>query len=295
MALQTANLMPRIGAQVHIGKAELLSGEHAPEIRALLVERGVIVIRDVPLTDDDLRAAARTLGDLRIGSARRGSDGKVLNEGDEGVLKVSLDPKINPEYARFLFGNQLWHMDGTYSETIPPFATLLTPVALSREGGDTLFANTYAAYEDLSEEDKRTLAPLRVRHSLQAALFPAKRDCTPEEFAVWASYPQQTHPLVWEHKSGRKSLVLSTACAYVEGMHSAESHDLLERLMRHATQAQYVYRHQWRMGDLAIWDNTGTMHRVMPFEKDSRRELHRCTLNGEEPIIAPAREMAASA
>lgn len=295
MALQTANLTPRIGSQVHIGKAELLSGERAREIRALLVERGVIVIRDVPLSDDDLRTAARTLGDLRIGSARRGSDGKVLNEGDEGVLKVSLDPKINPEYARFLFGNQLWHMDGTYSEKIPPFATLLTPVALSREGGDTLFANTYAAYEDLSEEDKRALAPLRVRHSLQAALFPAKRDCTPEEFAVWASYPQQTHPLVWEHKSGRKSLVLSTACAYVEGMHAAESHDLLERLMRHATQDQYVYRHQWRMGDLAIWDNTGTMHRVMPFEKDSRRELHRCTLNGEEPIIAPARAMAASA
>ena len=295
MALASVELTPRIGSELKISKGALLSGEHAQEIRTLLVGRGALVVRDVPLSDDDLRTIARTLGDLRIGSARRGSDGKVLKEGDEGVLKVSLDPKVNPDYARFLFGNQLWHMDGTYSEKIPPFATLLTPVALSREGGDTLFANTYAAYEDLSEEDKRAFASLRVRHSLQAALFPAKRDCTPEEFAVWTSYPQQTHPLVWEHKSGRKSLVLSTACACVEDMHAAESHDLLERLMRHATQDKYVYRHRWRMGDLAIWDNTGTMHRVLPFEKDSKRELHRCTLNGEEQITAPSPEMATSA
>lgn len=295
MPLATTDLTARIGSQVHIGKAELLSGELAQDIRTLLVERGVILIRGLPLDDDELRTIARTLGDLRIGSARRGSDGMVLKEGDQGVLKVSLDPKVNPDYARFLFGNHLWHMDGTYSEKIPPFATLLTPVALSREGGDTLFANTYAAYEDLSEEDKRSLASLQVRHSLQAALFPAKRDCTPEEFAVWASYPQQTHPLVWEHKSGRKSLVLSTACAFVERMHFAESHDLLERLMRHATQDKYVYRHKWQIGDLAIWDNTGSMHRVLPFEQGSVRELHRCTLNGEESITAPSREMAASA
>ena len=59
-----------------------------------------------------------------------------------------------------------------------------------------------------------------------------------------------------------------------------------QRLMAHATQDKYVYRHKWQMGDLAIWDNTGAMHRVMPFDADSGREFHRCTLNGEEPITA---------
>ncbi|MDE8650941.1 TauD/TfdA dioxygenase family protein [Novosphingobium album (ex Liu et al. 2023)] len=294
MTLPSIELTPRIGSEVRLTKAELLSGDYAGAIRALLVERGAIVIRGLHLNDEELRNVARTLGDLRIGAAKRGADGKVLTEGDQGVLKVSLDPAVNPEYARFLFGNLLWHMDGTYEE-VPPFATLFTPYRLSREGGDTMFASTYAAYEDLRPDEQTWLDTLRVVHTMQAALFPAKRDCTPEEFAVWCTYPQRSHPLVWQHKSGRKSLVLSTSAAYVEGMHPAESHDLLERLMAHATQDKYVYRHKWQLGDLAIWDNTGNMHRAMPFEAGSQREFHRCTLNGEEPVTAPARAMAVPA
>jgi len=283
MAFTSVELTPRIGSELKIDKAVLLSGEHAQEIRALLVERGALVVRGANLTDEELRTVARTLGDLRLGSAKRGSDGATLKEGEDGVLKISLDEKVNPEYARFLFGNQLWHMDGTYEE-IPPFATLFMPYRLSREGGDTMFASTYAAYEDLPEEEKEKLDKLKVVHTMQAALFPAKRDCTVEEFAVWHSYPNRTHPLVWHHKSGRKSLVLSTSAAYVEGMHHAESHDLLQRLMAHATQEKYTYRHKWQVGDLAMWDNTGSMHRAMPFEEGSVREFHRCTLNGEEPV-----------
>ena len=65
--------------------------------------------------------------------------------------------------------------------------------------------------------------------------------------------------------------------------------------MVHATQEKYTYRHKWRLGDLAIWDNTGVMHRAMPFEEGSKREFHRCTLEGEEPITAPSRKMAATA
>lgn len=288
MGLESVPLTERIGSEVRVDKASLLDGSCAAEIRALLVERGAIVIRDAFVSDDELRQVARSLGDLRIGKSKRGADGATLSEGDEGLLKVSLDPEINPDYARFLFGNHLWHMDGTYEE-VPPFATLFTPYRLSREGGDTQFASTYAAYEDLSDADKEMLAPLRVVHTMQAALFPAKRDCTPEEFALWYSYPQRSHPLVWQHKSGRKSLVLSTSGAFIEGMHPAQSHDLLQRLMVHATQDKYVYTHKWRLGDLAIWDNTGNMHRVLPFDAESKREFHRCTLNGEEPITAPTR------
>jgi alpha-ketoglutarate-dependent taurine dioxygenase len=287
VALTSVDLSPRMGSQVTITKADLLSGAHAREIRELLDRRGVLLFRGVAPDDEELRAIARTLGDLRIGGSKRGADGKTLNEGDQGVLKVSLDPKVNPEYARFLPGNHLWHMDGTYEE-IPPLATLFTPFKMAKTGGDTCFANTYAAFEDLPDDEKARLEKLRVVHTMQAALFPAMRDCTPEEFAVWHSYPNRSHPLVWRHRSGRESLVLSTSGAYVEGMHPAESHDLLERLMRHATQDKYVYRHKWQLGDLVIWDNTGAMHRVLPFDKESGREYHRCTLNGEEPIHAAA-------
>jgi len=292
MALDTVAIEPCIASLVRLDKAALLSGAHATELRELLVERGAVVFHDLFVNAEELRAIARTLGDLRLGTAKRGSDGATLAEGEEGVMRITLDEKKNPTYARFLFGNELWHMDGTYLEAVPPFATLLAPVALSREGGDTLFANTYAAFEALPDSEQRELEGLRVVHSLPAALFPAKRNCTAEEFAVWASYPTHTHPLVWEHKSGRKSLVLGTQCAYVEGMHQTESHDLLQRLMRHATQDRFVYRHKWRMGDLAIWDNTGTMHRAMPYEKNSPREMLRATLNGEEAVTGVAQRAA---
>jgi alpha-ketoglutarate-dependent taurine dioxygenase len=293
VTLTFEDLSPRMGAQVTIGKDELVGGTRAREIRALLDRRGVLLFRGLAPDDRELRAIARTLGDLRIGGAKRGADGKTLTEGDEGLMKISLDPDVNPEYARFLIGNHLWHMDGTYEE-IPPLATLFTPYRLSKIGGDTMFANTYAAFEDLEPAERARLEKLRVVHTMQAALFPAKRDCTPEEFAVWHSYPQRSHPLVWRHRSGRKSLVLSTSGAYVEGMHPAESHDLLQRLMAHATQDKYTYRHKWKLGDLVIWDNTGAMHRVLPFDKESGREFHRCTLNGEEPVtgVAPEREPA---
>lgn len=291
MALETVALSPRMGSQVMIGKADLLSGAHAKEIRALLDERGVLLLRGLAPDDDELRTIARTLGDLRIGASKRGADGKVLSEGDQGLLKVSLDPKVNPDYARFLIGNHLWHMDGTYEE-IPPLATLFTPYRLSKTGGDTCFANTYAAFEDLPDDEKAKLEKLRVVHMMSAALYPAKRDCTPEEYALWYSYPQRSHPLVWHHRSGRKSLVLSTSGAYIEGIHPIESHDLLQDLMRHATQDKYVYRHKWQLGDLVIWDNTGAMHRVLPFDAESGREFHRCTLNGEEPVTATADRMA---
>lgn len=293
MSFSSVALSPRMGSEVRIDRADLIAGVYAAEIRALLDERGVLLFRGIAPSDPELRDIARTLGDLRLGGTKRGADDRTLNEGEEGVLKVSLDPDVNPDYARFLIGNHLWHMDGHYEE-VPPLATLFTPFRLSRTGGDTLFANTYAAYEDLSDEDKSHFAQLRVVHTMQAALFPAKRDCTPEEFAVWCSYPERSHPLVWHHRSGRKSLVLSTSGAYVEGMHPAQSHDLLQRLMAYATQDKYVYRHKWTLGDLVIWDNTGAMHRVMPFDAESGREFHRCTLNGEEPVTAPRPAMASA-
>jgi alpha-ketoglutarate-dependent taurine dioxygenase len=287
MALPSTDLSPRMGSAVDIAKADLLSGAHAADIRALLDQRGILLFRGLSPSDEELRTIARTLGDLRLGESKRGADGETLKEGDEGVMKISLDPEVNPEYARFLLGNHLWHMDGTYEE-VPPLATLFTPFKLSQTGGDTAFASTYAAYEDLPEDEKQRLGTLRVIHTMQAALFPAMRSCTPEQFAVWSSYPQRSHPLVWQHRSGRKSLVLSTSGSHIEHMHPSESHDLLERLMAHATQDKYIYRHKWQMGDLVIWDNTGAMHRVMPFDAESGREFHRCTLNGEEPIRAAA-------
>jgi alpha-ketoglutarate-dependent taurine dioxygenase len=96
----------------------------------------------------------------------------------------------------------------------------------------------------------------------------------------------RTHPLIWRHHTGRKSLLLSTSASHIAGMHPAESHALLRRLMDWATQPQYVYRHSWQMNDLLMWDNTGTMHRVLPYDVACGRRLHRFTLEGVEPVMA---------
>ena len=277
MTLEAIDLKPRIGSELRVDTKSLLAGSHAQEIRELLVRRGVIIVRGIDLNDDQQRAFTRSLGDLRLGTVRK--------EGEEGLMKVTMDKKVNPEYAQFFPGTFFWHMDGTY-DAVPPFATVLTPRVLSREGGQTEFANTYAAFEDLPADEQKYLQTLQVVHTMQAALFPAFPDATLSEVQTWFTYPKRTHPLVWRHKSGRKSLVLSTSASHILGMHPADSRAVLDRLIAHATQERYVYRHEWRMGDLLMWDNTGSMHRVRPYEASCGRELHRFTLNGEEPITA---------
>ncbi len=279
MALTTEDLKSQIGSEVKADLDALLSGEHADELLALLVKRGVLVVRGVEMTPGQQRRFTSTLGDLRLGTFKK--------EGEEGLQKVTLDKAENAEYAEFFPGTFFWHMDGTY-DPIPPFATTLRPVVLSNEGGQTEFANTYAAYDDLPEDEKKHLEGLRVVHSLQAAMFHAVPDATAEQIVKWCGYPTPSYPLVWAHKSGRKSLVLSTSGSHIEGKHPAESYDLLKRLMDHVTQPKYVYRHTWQMNDIVMWDNTGTMHRVLPYDAKSGRLLHRFTLNGVEPIRAVA-------
>ena len=91
-------------------------------------------------------------------------------------------------------------------------------------------------------------------------------------------------PLVWNHRSGRKSLVLGCTASHIVGMDLAKSTEILVRLRDWATQPQFVYRHQWSVGDLVMWDNTGTMHRAKPYDPKSGRLLNRTKLAGEEPF-----------
>jgi len=109
-----------------------------------------------------------------------------------------------------------------------------------------------------------------------------------EQLTDWRSYGQKTHPLVWQHRSGRKSLAVGNTVDHIVGMDRNESEALLKRVMDWCRQPQFVYRHKWQMGDVLIWDNTGTMHRAMPYDAGRGRLLHRITLLGEEPLTAPS-------
>jgi alpha-ketoglutarate-dependent taurine dioxygenase len=200
------------------------------------------------------------------------------------IATITLDPaKTRTLLAWYRQGNFLWHIDGA-TEEVPQKATLLTARQVDPAGGDTEFASTYAAYDALPEDRQAWLSTLFVVHSFGAAQLRAHPEATADEKAGWELVPSRVHPLVWTHRNGRKSLVLGATADSVVGMPEAESRELLEELLAWSTQPQFSLRHQWRVGDMVIWDNTGMLHRALPFEPTSPRLMHRTTLVGEEPI-----------
>jgi alpha-ketoglutarate-dependent taurine dioxygenase len=268
--LEVLDLTPRIGSEIRTDLDTLLSGREASTIREVLERRGVVFFRGLEICDEEQVAIAKTLGTL------------VANEGQGGINKISLDEKVN-QRAKYLRGSMFWHFDGSL-QPLPNLATLLRAVQLSEIGGQTEFCNTYAAYEDLPEEDKEAIADLRVVHSAERSQYYVTPEMSYDEVAFWQKSPTKACPIVWTHQSGRKSLLLGATSDYVIGLPVEESRALLARLRDWATQPQYVYQHQWQPGDLLIWDNTGTMHRVLPYPVDSGRLMHRTILAGEEPL-----------
>jgi alpha-ketoglutarate-dependent taurine dioxygenase len=160
----------------------------------------------------------------------------------------------------------------------------LSAKVVSTEGGETEFASTYTAYDDLRDEEKELFGSLRVFHSFEAAMRPVYPNPTAEQVEEWRGRGGREQPLVWTHDSGRRSLVIGETVDYVVGAGVAEGRALLEELLERATTSDRVYSHKWSVGDTVIWDNTGVLHRVTPFDPSTRRELHRTTLLGEEPI-----------
>ncbi|MDB5968688.1 MAG: Taurine catabolism dioxygenase [Hydrocarboniphaga sp.] len=268
--LKASNLTPLIGSAIHLDKAALLSGEHASGIRELLERRGVLVFPKIGFSDEEQVAFTKTLGEF---AAERG-DG-------ENIHKISLDPKVNAMSAEYLKGSLYWHIDGTMSQ-IPILASLLSGKVLSPSGGDTQFSNTYAAWTELPEEDKQQLEGLRAAHGAWPTLFYYDPEPSLAMTEQMMSIGEQELPLVWKHRSGRKSLVIGATAHRVIGMEARNSTALLVRLREWATQPRFVYTHKWTVGDLVIWDNTGTMHRATPYDPNSGRLMHRTKLRGEE-------------
>lgn len=261
------DLAPRIGTAIHASRETLLSGVLATEIRATLEARGVIAFPQINLTDAEQVAFTRSLG-------------QIVEEGEGNVYKITMDPAENVQ-AEYLKAAFFWHIDGT-TLNVPIFASIMSARVLSDEGGDTLFSNTYAAYDDLPVSEKAALEELRVVHAFEVSQRYVTPEPSWEEMRTWQQYPEKTLPLVWTHRSGRKSLVLGSTASHVVGMTPRDSVALLTRLRDYATQQQFVYRHRWSVGDMVIWDNTGTMHKATRYPLDSGRMMHRTKLQGEE-------------
>ena len=267
-------LTDSVGAIVHgVDKERLLHDDSLAEWTLTALEQnGALVFRDLHIDDDTQIAFSRKLGTLEL-----------LGKPDKPeIFQVTLDQSKNRS-AQYLKGTFDWHIDGL-TDDIPIMATVLSAVAVADEGGETEFASTYGAYDALSDEDKERYESIRVVHTIEASQRGVNPNPSPEVLAILRSRPAKTHPLIWEHRDGRKSLVLGATADYIEGMDEEEGRKLLAELLDFSTTPDKVYRHEWQVGDMVIWDNRGVLHRALRYPEDSPRDMHRCTLAGDEAI-----------
>ena len=249
----------------------------SPRLIDALETHGVLVFRDVHLAPEQQVAFCRHIGEV---------DSSNGNHDVEGIYRVSLDSTTNGRSAAYLRGTFVWHVDGCTpdGDECPQMATVLSAKAVSAVGGETEFASSYAAYEDLTVHEKTRFGILRVVHSLEASQRRVTSDPSPKQLAAWRSRPSHEHPLVWTHRSGRRSLLVGASADHVVGMDLGEGRALLAELLARATTPERVYRHEWSVGDMVIWDNRGVLHRAAPYDPSSGREMLRTTILGTEPI-----------
>ncbi|MFN2536800.1 MAG: TauD/TfdA dioxygenase family protein [Mycobacteriales bacterium] len=275
MSITVERLSDTVGAEVKgVDRERLLSDETLPaDVLEALEAHGALIFRGLHVDDATQVAFSKRLGRV-----------EVFNKGAEypEIFRVTLDPTKN-KAAAYLRGTFDWHIDGM-TDDIPIMATLLSAHAVAATGGETEFASTYAGYDDLSDDEKERFEAIRVVHTVEAAQRLHIPDPTPEQVAMWRSRPEKVHPLVWTHASGRKSLVLGATASHVVGMEQAEGHAFLVDTLAKVTLPHRVYRHEWTVGDMVIWDNRGVLHRACPYDPTSPRDMHRTTLHGDEPV-----------
>ena len=178
--------------------------------------------------------------------------------------------------------NQKWHSDSSFKR-VPAMASALHARIVPKSGGGTEYANAAAAYDALDEETKARIEDLVVVHNF----FWSRRDV--QEFAFTeaekAAIPPVRHPLARVHpETGRRAIYVGSHAEQIEGMGWEEGRELIDRLNAHATQPRFTYRHDWKVGDMILWDNRAALHRGMTFDaKQQKRRLHRTTVAGTGP------------
>ncbi len=249
-------------------------------IRAGMDKYAVLVFRDQKFSDAEQLAFAERFD----GKLHRKTGASVIGRsrlGDEALTDISnIDGEgriLGPQDRRraYSLANRLWHTDASFQD--PPgrysmlFAKIVPAVA-----ADTEFADMRAAYDALDEDTKKKITGLRAHHSIaysrRALGFEFSRE--EEEKLKGAEHPLvRTNP-----RTGRKSLYLASHASKIIGWPVPDGRLLIRDLTEHATQPRFVYRHNWRAGDLVIWDNLATMHRGKAYDDSAhKRELRRVT------------------
>ncbi|SDH80668.1 TauD/TfdA family dioxygenase [Variovorax sp. OV700] len=254
------------------------------EVKKAWAAHSVICFPDQPLTHSQLEAFTRQFGEF-------GVDPYIVPmEGHPHILEL----RREPDEKAVNFGAQ-WHSDWSFQEE-PPAGTILHAKVTPPVGGDTLYADCYRAYEDLSDTMKRLLNGLVAIHSAslpygKEGLFAKETEARTMKIVVSEEADKTwPHPLVRVHPvTRRRALYVSPVYTLgIEGMTRGESAALLAYLYQHMVQGEYVYRHRWSLDMLTLWDNRCTVHNADGGYDGHLRVMHRTTIAGERPIAVSA-------
>jgi taurine dioxygenase len=242
-------------------------------------EHSVLLFRGQTLTDQDLIAFSRRLGDLDWAPVQE--TGRRFVEGLPEIYIVS-NVKVNGEPIGSLGdGEAVWHTDMSYLD-LPPKASMLYSLEVPPTGGNTSFCTMYSIYEALPQQLKDRIAGLKIKHdgTYNSGGY-LRQGVTPTDDP--RASPGAVHPLVCTHPAnGRRMLYLGRRRnAYLVGLELAESEALLNELWSIVDRREFSWEHVWRVGDLVLWDNRCTMHRRDAFDPNSRRIMHRTQVKGD--------------
>jgi taurine dioxygenase len=263
-----------IGAEISgVDLAPPLAAETTRALRRALLEHVVVFFRDQELTPQALLALAEHFGEP--------AEYPFVQGLPECPLVI---PIVKEPHETVNFGG-IWHSDTSYLER-PPMATLLYALETPAVGGDTMFANTYLAYETLSDGLKRLLGGHRaINRADKPATLRTREDMRRSHGKADARGTSAVHPVVRTHpETGRKALYVNLAhTERFDGMTAEESAPLLDYLFAQQVRPEHTCRFRWRPGSLAFWDNRASLHYPLNDYHGQRRVMHRITIAGDRP------------
>ncbi len=280
MPVTITPLTPAIGAEVGNVDLATLSNEEFAEIESAWHRYSVLLIRGQKLTDDDLLAFSRRLGELDPPPNQE--HGRQCPPGYPDVYVVSnvLDEKGEPIGALGA-GEAVWHTDMSYLD-MPPDASMLYALEIPPSGGNTHFCSMQEVWKALPAALKVQIGTRRIKHdgTFNSGGY-IRKGVTPTDDPHNA--PGAWHPAVCTHPiTGKPALYLGRRRnSYVEGLTPDQSDRLLDELWKFTSSPAFAYEHRWRVGDLVLWDNRSTMHRRDPFDNTKRRVMHRTQIKGK--------------
>ncbi|MEQ9641993.1 MAG: TauD/TfdA family dioxygenase [Alphaproteobacteria bacterium] len=273
MAIACRPLTPVIGAEIEGVDLGALDDAGFDAVHQALLDHQVLFFRDQDISIDQHKAFGRRFGALHIHPT--GLDTAI--EDHPEILVIHADDKTSRT------AGDAWHSDVSCDDE-PPMASILKLHVVPENGGDTLFASMYAAYEALSAPMKRYLEGMTATHDGGPNYRDRARRAGRLDPA--REYPAASHPMVRTHpETGRRALfVNSVFTTHVDGVPRDESDAILRFLFAHAAKPQFQCRFRWRLNSVAMWDNRCAQHHAMWDYYPETRSGHRVTVKGDRPV-----------